>query len=271
MPAPDEVLARSPRFPPIYLVSFARTLFGDFRLSFSVGDLSGTDAGRVTLAILDVMRQAVLSRRAVLVLMTIPRPILPRGSDTERMLATWAQRTGTPFLNLRTAYLELPAAERGQLYRGHWTAHGAAVTARLLAEKLRSLGPDRPLTWDPWPAGGAASPENPTPARSSPRDCGYQTPLTPEHGGPERPLGGVVGRLDPREVDERPERHAQLHQIATRRRGVAVGAPHPPAQPPLDAVPQRPHLPPEARAGQAAVAHPVPAREQRVRGELERE
>jgi hypothetical protein len=27
-------------------------------------------------------------------------------------------------------------------YSGHWTAHGAAVTARLLAEKLRSLGPD---------------------------------------------------------------------------------------------------------------------------------
>lgn len=142
VPAPDEILARPPRLPRSYLLSFARTLFGDFRLSVSVGELSATDVGRVTLAILDAMRDAVQDRRAAFVLMTIPRPILPRGSDTELMLAKWAQRTATPFLDLRTAYLELPAAERERLYSGHWTAHGAAVTARLLAEKLRSLGPD---------------------------------------------------------------------------------------------------------------------------------
>jgi hypothetical protein len=106
-----------------------------------VGDLAHTRAGAVTLAIVEAMREAVVGQGARFVLMTIPRPITRRGSDTERMLAAWAARTGTPFLNLRSAYLQLPEAERTRLYISHWTPYGADVTARLLADELRRVAP----------------------------------------------------------------------------------------------------------------------------------
>jgi hypothetical protein len=141
VPAPEELLARPPKFPPVYLASFLGTLFGDLRSSFALGNLAGTEAGRVTLAILEAMRERVVGSGGVLVLMTIPRPIRPRGGHTEEMLAEWAQRTETPFLNLRTAYLALPPQAREHLYGGHWTPYGASVSARFLAEKLRRLTP----------------------------------------------------------------------------------------------------------------------------------
>jgi hypothetical protein len=125
----------------VYLASFARNMYVNFRLAFSLGDLARTRTGEVTLAILDVMRAEITRRGATLVLADIPRPIMPRPSDTERMLEDWARRTGTPFLSLREAYLELPPAERATLYLGHWTPSGAAVTARSVAERLRTLPP----------------------------------------------------------------------------------------------------------------------------------
>ena len=143
VPSPEELLARPPTFPSIHLVSFAGTLFKAFRLSFSIGDLADTDAGRVTLAILDAMHAGAAGHGATFVLMSIPRPILPRGSDTERLLAGWARRTNTPFVNLRAAYLTLPSDQRERLYRGHWTPFGAGVTARLLAERIRALASAR--------------------------------------------------------------------------------------------------------------------------------
>jgi hypothetical protein len=139
VPSPPEVLARKPDLPRFRLASLVGTLAEEFRLSTSIGDLAHTQPGAVTLAILDAMREAVIARGARLVLMSIPRPITRRGSDTERMLAAWGARTGTPFLNLRAAYLKLPDAERARLYRGHWTPYGADVTARLLADELRRV------------------------------------------------------------------------------------------------------------------------------------
>src|SRR6516162_8610578 len=103
----------------------------------SFGDLAETRAGRVTLHILDAMRVVVPSRGAQFVLMLIPRPISAQGSETGRMLFRWNAATGTPRVNLRTAYLRLPPAERDRLYDGHWTPHGAHVTAGLLAAALR--------------------------------------------------------------------------------------------------------------------------------------
>jgi hypothetical protein len=131
------MLARRPELPRLRLASLAASLSEDFRLSMSLGDLSGTRAGAVTLALVQAMRDASIAHGARFVLMTIPRPITRRGSDTERMLAAWAARTGTPFLNLRAAYLQLPDDERARLYTGHWTPYGAEVTARLLADVLR--------------------------------------------------------------------------------------------------------------------------------------
>lgn len=148
VPSPEELLARAPRLPPVYLFSLVGTLSEEFRLTVSIGDLARTPAGRVTLALLDTIGDAVVSRGAVFVLTSIPRRVLPRASDTERLLASWAARTGTPFLNLRTAYLKLPEAERERLYRHHWSEYGAAVTARLLAEALRGAMPAPPAMAD---------------------------------------------------------------------------------------------------------------------------
>ncbi len=148
VPSPPEVLARQPELPRIRLASLVGTLAEEFRMSMSLGDLAYTRAGAVTLAILDAMREAVSARGARFVLMSIPRPITRRGSDTERMLATWAARTGTPFVNLRAAYVKLPEAERARLYSGHWTPYGADVAARLLADELRRVRQRPTAEWN---------------------------------------------------------------------------------------------------------------------------
>ena len=49
-----------------------------------------------------------------------------------------------------------------------------------------------------------------------------ETALAPQDRGPERALRGVVGRVDPGDIDEGPEGRRELHQIATRRRRLAV-------------------------------------------------
>ena len=153
VPAPPEVLARKPELPRLRLGSLVGTLSEEFQLSMSLGDLSGTRAGAVTLALVDAMREATIAHGARFVLMTIPRPITRRGSDTEHMLAAWAARTGTPFLSLRAAYLKLPDDERARLYSGHWTPYGADVTARLLADVLRRALDEPPARADVVPRG----------------------------------------------------------------------------------------------------------------------
>ena len=153
IPSPPELLARPPVIPPLRVVSLVDTLAHEFRMSMSFEDLARTPAGAVTVALLDAIRGAAVTRGARFVLASIPRPILPRASDTEALLARWAARTGTPFVNLRTAYLGLPEGERKRLYRGHWTPHGADVTARFIAAELRRLGQEKPWVRADPPAG----------------------------------------------------------------------------------------------------------------------
>ncbi len=153
VPAPPDLLARNPELPRLRLGSLVGTLSNEFRMSMSLGDLSRTRAGAVTLALVDAMREATVAHGARFVLMTIPRPITRRGSDTEHMLAAWASRTGTPFLSLRAAYLRLPDDERARLYSGHWTPYGADVTARLLADVLRRALDEPPARADVVPRG----------------------------------------------------------------------------------------------------------------------
>jgi hypothetical protein len=141
VPSPAEVLARKPELPRIRLISLIDTQAEDFRLSMAVGDLAHTPAGAVTLAILDAMREAVVGHGARLVLMSIPSGVTRRGSHAAGMLVRWAARTGTPFLNLREAYLKRPDGEHAQLYSGHWTPYGADLTARLLAAELLRVVP----------------------------------------------------------------------------------------------------------------------------------
>jgi len=126
--------------PSLYLPSFARWL--PARLigpGFLLLDLSGTRMGRVTLAILDAMRDAVVRHDARFILLIIPRQALPWRTGIDRMLRRWAQQTGTPMLDLHDAYLRVGAAERKRLYKTHWTAKGARLTAELLAAQLRAL------------------------------------------------------------------------------------------------------------------------------------
>jgi hypothetical protein len=42
-------------------------------------------------------------------------------------------------LDLHDAYLRVAAGERKRLYKTHWTAEGARLTAELLAAQLRAL------------------------------------------------------------------------------------------------------------------------------------
>lgn len=140
VPSPEELLARPPSGPacPLRLGCAAELIQDGLAFDAQILDAERTPAGRVTVAILDAMSQAVLSRGMRFVLMTISRPVLPRPSRTEELLVRWAARTGTPVLNTRRAYLELPEPDRARLYAGHWTPYGAATTAQLLAERIRA-------------------------------------------------------------------------------------------------------------------------------------
>jgi hypothetical protein len=142
VPSPEELLTRPTSGLPCRLrIACAAELIEDgLAFDWQVLAADRVPAGRVTLAILDAMRGAVLSRGMQLVLMTIPRPILPQPTTTEDLLVQWAKRTRTPILNTRQAYLAMPESDRKRLYAGHWTPYGAAVTAGLLAERI-SEGP----------------------------------------------------------------------------------------------------------------------------------
>jgi hypothetical protein len=136
VPAPEELLSRPPELPLCYLRSWCMAQGIAENL---LGDLEHTRAGRVTLAILDTMREASRSRGMAFVVMSIPRRIRESPSETEAMLSRWAARTGTPLLNLRESYLQLPAQDQARLYAGHWTVYGTQVTAQLLAKKVRDV------------------------------------------------------------------------------------------------------------------------------------
>jgi hypothetical protein len=143
VPPPEAVRAQRLELPRSYIFSFLRRL-PDYAVDISELPLPDIDSfdpsrsrrGRVTLAILDAMRDAVVQHHTQFFLLIIPRWVVRWGTGNERMLRRWAERTGTAALVLREAYLELPATERAGLYHGHWTAKGARVTAQLLATEL---------------------------------------------------------------------------------------------------------------------------------------
>src|SRR4051812_48876296 len=96
-------------------------------------------AERITLAILDQIRDATQAHGMKFVLIMISRRMRDKPSDTETFLLQWAEKTGTPVVNLRENYLAMPAAERHELFAGHWTPYGASVTAELLANKIQGI------------------------------------------------------------------------------------------------------------------------------------
>jgi hypothetical protein len=138
VPSPEELLTRPARGLPCRLrILCAFELIEDgLAFDWQVLAVERVPAGRVTLAILDALREAVVSRGMRLVLLTIPRPVRPQPTTTEDLLVRWAARTRTAIVNGRLAYLALPESDRKRVFAGHWTPYGAAVTARVLAERI---------------------------------------------------------------------------------------------------------------------------------------
>jgi len=145
VPSPEELLSHQPAWPSCVLRSWcALQILAQHwaRVSPLGPPLEFTRAGTVTLAILDTMLQESRSHGLQLILMIIPPSKLQSSpSKVEVLLSKWADRTGTPLINLREAYLRLAQAERARLYSAHWTAYGAAVAAQVLAEKIRNVLP----------------------------------------------------------------------------------------------------------------------------------
>ena len=145
VPTPEELLSHPPEWPSCVLRFWCalQVITQHWARVSPLGPpLEYTQAGKVTLAILDAMLQESRSHGLQLILMIIPPSKLrSEPSKVEVLLSKWAERTGTPLIKLREAYLRLAKAERARLYAGHWTAYGAAVTAQVLAEKIRNVLP----------------------------------------------------------------------------------------------------------------------------------
>jgi hypothetical protein len=145
VPTPEELLSHPPEWPSCVLRSWCalQVLTQHWARVSSWGPaLERTRAGKVTLAILDMMLQESRSHGLRLVLMIIPEPELRSNpSKVEVLLSNWAGKSGTPLIKLRETYLRLAEADRARLYAGHWTVYGAAVAAEVLAEKIREVLP----------------------------------------------------------------------------------------------------------------------------------
>jgi hypothetical protein len=142
VPSPEELLSHPPQWPSCVSRFWCalQVMFQHWARVSPWVPMEYTRAGKVTLAILDAMLQESQSHGLQLLLLIIPpQQLASSPSKVEMFLSDWAERTGTPLIKLREAYLRLPQAERAKLYAGHWTAYGAAVTAQAVAETIRKV------------------------------------------------------------------------------------------------------------------------------------
>jgi hypothetical protein len=141
VPSPLELLSTNSKWPqcPSYLWCHShwwiQTLLESPRMPWP----GYSPAERVTLAILDRMRDESRAHGMEFLLMIISRRMRDKPNHTESLLLQWAQKSGTPVLNLRNEYLRLPVAARHELFAGHWTPYGATVTAEILATKIHEM------------------------------------------------------------------------------------------------------------------------------------
>lgn len=145
VPSPEELLSHPPQWPSCVLRSWCalQVITQHWARVSPWVPLEHTRAGKVTLGILDAMLQESRSHGLQVVVMIIPPPKLPSSpSKVETLLSNWAEKTSTPLIKLREAYLRLAQAERARLYAGHWTAYGAGVAAQVLAEEIRNVLPN---------------------------------------------------------------------------------------------------------------------------------
>ena len=89
--------------------------------------------------------------------------------------------------------------------------------------------------------------------------------LAPDDEAAQRALGMVVGRLHARRLEERPQRAAQVQNVAAGARRLGMTACRALAQQRFDAMAQEQHLIAEQAAAQGPVPHPMPAGEHALR------
>ena len=142
VPSPQELLSHPLRSPECQFQSWCALQWPIEKMLMSfptMPDLEYTQAGKVTLALLDTISEESRRQGMTLVLMAIPRRLRPEPTKVEAMLLRWAARTRTPMINLRQEFLKFSAAQQKALYAGHWTAYGAAVAANLAAHDISKI------------------------------------------------------------------------------------------------------------------------------------
>lgn len=137
--SPEQILAKPMQFDAcrVRIGCLTKTAFEKIQRALPGVSLEHARAGAVSIRILDAARLATLDRGMRLMVMIIPHQEFDQTPSKEELLISrWAKRTGTPLVNLREAYLQLPVSDRRNLYVGHWTPYGAQFTASLVAPRV---------------------------------------------------------------------------------------------------------------------------------------
>jgi hypothetical protein len=142
VPVPPLAVAESlarPDVPTLYLPSLVE--HGVRWLVERLAPLGALTLDRLNWALLDAMRADADSAGARLLVVAIPDDTYrDEVRRTERILAAWAERSGTPFLDLRTVFEPLPPGDEDRLYIGHLTPFGHEVMTAALLEAIRRYG-----------------------------------------------------------------------------------------------------------------------------------
>jgi hypothetical protein len=136
VPAPEEIHLNVPsRFSPrsfrflcVQTHAFWRSL--DHEMSEEV---------RVSLGILDLIRQDCLDRRVKFLLLVIPEQLQVKPPPAERALLHWAKSNGTSCVDMRAVFDRLHKEQQTRLYNhvpGHWTPSAHEICAAALQDEI---------------------------------------------------------------------------------------------------------------------------------------
>ena len=146
VPSPEELLSREVKWPSctLRILCVLENVFTELLLQTpQLAPLELTRAAQVTLALLDTMRTASVNRGMLFIVMNIPRRLYSEPTRVETLIRGWAERSGTPFINLREKFLQLPEDDQQRLYSGHWTPYGAKMAAKEVASAILDVMGER--------------------------------------------------------------------------------------------------------------------------------
>jgi hypothetical protein len=146
VPSPEELLSREVKWPSctLRILCVLEHAFTELILQTPhLPPLELTRAAQVTLALLDTMRTASINRGMLFIVMNIPRRLYSEPTKVETLIRRWAERSGTPFINLREKFLQLPKDDQQRLYSGHWTPYGAKMAAKEVASAILDIMGER--------------------------------------------------------------------------------------------------------------------------------